>query len=347
MDSFGALMTLERRIRRDAIMMHIQNHGHHHGHVHDHSENSEGWSRYYRRLTLAAVVIAIAICSACLVVVRAGQAVVITSFGNPVRVLTEPGLAWKAPNPIESATSVDLRLRTTSTGLQDVGTKDGLRILVQAYVAWRVPPDAESIRQYLRAIHNNPDEAAGQLRSLVGSGLQVVASNFALDQLINTNRDAVEIRNFEDRLAALAANQSSATYGISVVGVGIERLSLPQATLDATIARMSAERDTVAAKRTAEGLRRAAEIRSDAERDARIVVAKAKSEAAAIEAQAQERAATITAKAYQRDPQLYTTLRSMNTLDSIVGPNTRLIVRTDAVPFKMLVESPTKSDTPR
>ena len=30
---------------------------------------------------------------------------------------------------------VDLRLRTTSSGLHDVGIRDGLRILVQVYVA--------------------------------------------------------------------------------------------------------------------------------------------------------------------------------------------------------------------
>ena len=56
-----------------------------------------------------------------------------TRFGDPVRVLTEPGLAWKLPAPIEGTIPVDLRLRTTSSGLQDVGTRDGLRILVQAY----------------------------------------------------------------------------------------------------------------------------------------------------------------------------------------------------------------------
>ena len=41
----------------------------------------------------------------------------------------------------ESTIPIDLRLRTTSTGLQDVGTRDGLRVLVQAYVAWQVPGD--------------------------------------------------------------------------------------------------------------------------------------------------------------------------------------------------------------
>ena len=79
------------------------------------------------------------------VMVGAGEAVVITQFGDPVRVLTAPGLAWKVPAPVQSTIPVDLRLRTTSTGLQDVGTRDGLRILVQAYVAWQVPPRARPV----------------------------------------------------------------------------------------------------------------------------------------------------------------------------------------------------------
>ena len=80
----------------------------------------------------------------------------ITRFGDPLRVLTQPGLAWKLPAPIESTLDVDLRLRTTSSGLQDVGTRDGLRILVQAFLAWQVAADPAHIRQFLRAGRQQP-----------------------------------------------------------------------------------------------------------------------------------------------------------------------------------------------
>jgi membrane protease subunit HflC len=33
-------------------------------------------------------------------------------------------------------------------------------------------------------------------------------------------------------------------------------------------------------------------------------------------------------------------LRSLDTLDTVVGANTRLILRTDAAPFRVLVEGP-------
>jgi membrane protease subunit HflC len=123
------------------------------------------------RFALGALVLGGAALAATAVMVSAGESVVVTQFGAPVRVLTQPGLAWKLPPPLQATVPVDLRLRTSATGLEDVGTRDGLRILVQAYVAWQVPPDAERIGQFLRAVRNDPDEAARQLRGFVGSAL--------------------------------------------------------------------------------------------------------------------------------------------------------------------------------
>jgi len=139
------------------------------------------------RVALACMLVAIAGMAASAVMVSAGEAIVVTQFGAVIRVITKPGLTWKAPGPVQLTTRVDLRLRTTSTGLQDVGTRDGLRILVQVYAGWSVPEDDSAIRQFLRAVGNDPDEAARQLRSFVGSALQVVASQFDLAEVVNTD----------------------------------------------------------------------------------------------------------------------------------------------------------------
>ena len=167
-------------------------HGHHHhGHDHhDHASHDAGRRACLRATAVSwspASIVAAAVLSACLVLVGPGQAIVVTRFGDPVSVLTAPGLAWKMPAPVESTIDVDLRLRTTSSGLQDVGTRDGLRILVQAYVAWQVPDDPDHIRQFLRAVRNQPDVAAEQLRSFIGSSLEITASSFDLANLVNTD----------------------------------------------------------------------------------------------------------------------------------------------------------------
>ena len=295
------------------------------------------------RYVIAAVIVVGLVLSACLVLIGPGDAIVITRFGNPVQVITRPGLAWRLPSPIEDTMTVDLRLRTTSSGLQDVGTRDGLRVLMQAYVAWQVPRDAASVRQFLRAVQNQPDNAAEQLRSFVASALEVTASSFALSDLVNTDAAKVQIDRFDQALRQHLQDQVLRTYGIAIRQVGLERLTLPPETLDAAVARMRADRLAVATARMAEGERQAAQIRSDADRDARIAVADAEAQAAAIKAKAEVQAADIYGKAYQSDPALYTTLRSLDTLDQVVSGNTRLILRTDAAPFRVLVDGPDDS----
>jgi membrane protease subunit HflC len=300
----------------------------------------ENHLRLALRVALAAVVLLAAGAASSLIMVGPGQALVVTEFGRPVRVLTQPGLAWKLPAPLEATIPVDLRLRTTSSGLQDVGTREGLRILVQAYLAWQVDDDPTHIEQFLRAGRRDPDDIARQLRSFMGSTLQVTASNFSLTDLVNTDPKKARFVAFEQQLQANLAQQVLDTYGIRIVQTGVERLSLPAETLAATVARMRAERETVAAQRTADGLRAAAAIRSDASRDARLIGAQAQQEVAEIKAKGREKAASIHASAYAVDPQLYTLLRSLDTLGATVGPKTRVILRTDAEPFRALVEGP-------
>lgn len=333
--------------------MHSHHHGHHHHH-HHHGHHAHGggdheaaggdgrgrllptWGRYI----VAFALVAVAVMSACLTLVGPSEAVVLTRFGNPVRVEAEPGLTFKWPLPVENQVSVDLRLRTTSSGLHDVGTRDGLRIIVQAYVAWQVPRDPERVRQFLRAVGNQPDLAAQQLRSFIGSSLQVMVSGFDLADLVNTDASKVRLADLEERLRQRLDAEALAVYGITIRQVGIDRLTLPTDTLTATVNRMRAERETAAAEHQAESARKAAEIMSNADRESRVLVARAKADAAEIEAKARSEAAGIYAQAYDSNRSLYELLRSLDTLDGLISGNTRLVLRTDAAPFRALVEGP-------
>jgi membrane protease subunit HflC len=314
-------------------------HHHHHGDPgHEHNHENTTRFRPTPRMAVAAVVVLAVLLSACLVLVSPGQALVVTRFGNPIRVISTPGLAAKLPAPIDNTVAVDLRLRTTSSGLHDVGTRDGLRILVQAYIAWQIPDDPEHIRQFLRAMRNQPEIAADQLRSFTGSALEITASSFDLANLVNTDPSQIKLDQFENALRKRIDEQALKVYGITIRQVGLERLTLGSDTLNATIERMKAERDTVAAERSAQGQRMADQIRSNADRDSRVVQAQAKVEAADLEAKSRIASAAIYKQAYSTDPQLYTLLRSLDSLDAIVNSNTRLILRTDAAPFRVLID---------
>jgi membrane protease subunit HflC len=323
-------------------------HHHHHGHEHPHDHGHDHAAPAQRggrglRIGIALVLVVVALLAATLTVVPQGSALVITRFGDPVRVQTSPGLTWRLPAPVERAVAVDLRLHTTATGLHDVGTKDGLRIQIAAFAAWRVPSSQAEVLAHLRAVRGDADEAAGQLRSFLGSALETEASRFALAELVNTDAKQVRLDVLEQALLTRLAHQVRETYGVELVQVGIERLGLPESTITATIERMIAERQTAAAQRKATGSQLAAEINQAAFRDSRIAVAKAQEEASAVEAKARTEAAAIYAKAQQADPDLYAFLRGLDTLEKIVTSGTRLVLRTDAAPFKALVEAPAAS----
>jgi modulator of FtsH protease HflC len=288
----------------------------------------------------AAIILLAALLAASAVTTHAGTATLITQFGRPVRVITEPGLTWKLPTPIETTTSVDLRLHTTSSDPQDTGTKDGARILVQAFATWQTGTDPADIAHFVSAVRNDPDQAASQIRGLINAEIQRAAAGFALNDLVNTNPQKIQLAAFESTLRTQLAPQLRSLYGVQIREIGIERLSLPASTLAATIAQMRSERDTIAAQRTAEGEREAGQIRADAARDSRIMIADAQTQAAQIEATARSQAADIQARAYTADPALYTLLRSLDTLGNVIGPNTRLVLRTDAAPFNVLVNGP-------
>lgn len=316
-------------------------HSHHHGCGCHHSHHSDApKTKAWKRIAGAGLLVALLVAAASLVQVRSGESLIITRFGNPVRVLLNPGLAWRLPAPFEMATAVDLRLRTTSSGLQDVGTRDGLRIIVQSYAVWQVDNTPQHVQRFMRAVQNQPDEAARQIRAYLGSALETTTSGFSLAQLVNTDSQQVQLNQFESHLQAQISQPLLESYGIRLVQVGTERLTLPAVTLNATVDRMRAERETIATERTAEGKRAAAEIRSAAERDARIVEAQAQVQAADIEAQSQVQAAEIYGKAYASSPQLYSLLRQLDALSGVVNSSTRLVLRTDAAPFHLLVEGP-------
>jgi membrane protease subunit HflC len=215
-----------------------------------------------------------------------------------------------------------------------------LRIIAQAYAIWQIPSDPEAIKRFVLSVENQPDQAATQIRTFLGSSLQTTTSNFDLSSLINPDPDKLRIDALEAQLKTRIAQQLFDTYGLQVIDVGIERLTLPSVTLNATVDRMRAERETIATERAASGKRQAAEIRSAAERDARVLQADATVKAAGIEAKSRVEAAQIYGTAYKSAPELYELLRSLDTLGTIVNSNTHLVLRTDAAPFRALVDGP-------
>ncbi len=293
-----------------------------------------------RRLILIGVAVALVVASTGVVPVRNGDALVVTRFGAPVRIVTDPGLAWSWPAPIEHVQRVNRRLRTTATGSHGVLSKDGLSMVVQVYAAWRITGDAAAVLRFVRSTGGDADAAAGQLRTLLNSALETVSGSFALADLVNADAGAVRIADYEAAVRERVAAAAGATLGIEVVQIGMERLSLPEQTLQATVARMAEERMVAAQERQAAGRRAASEVSANANREARITRAGAEQEAAAIEAKAKAEAAVIYGTAHAAEPGHNDYVRGVDVLDTTLAGNARLVLSTGSAPFQALLAPP-------
>ena len=150
----------------------------------------------------------------------------------------------------------------------------------------------------------------------------------------------MQIADFEARLGAQIEQSLLKSYGLKVVQVGIERLTLPSVTLAATVDRMRAERDTIATERTRN--RQAPGRRNPLRRRARCAnhPGRCDGQGGADRSRIARAVGRHLRRAYAGAPQLYKLLRSLDTLGTLVNPGTRLILRTDAAPFRALVDGP-------
>lgn len=294
-----------------------------------------------RRVLIAALIAGFLVMLAMAITVKEGEARVITRFGNPTRILTEPGLHWRLPPPIERSQSVDLRLRTTSSGLFNIQVADGSILEVEVFASWQVPQEDESVRTYIRAVGNNPLQAAQQLKTIMGSSMQMVSGQFALEDLLNADAEKLRLNEFENVLTQQVAEAVRTSYGIAVKDIGIERMAVPTALIDTTIMAMVKDREVLAEQRRGAGLEKAAAIIAQAEAEAATARSQAEVNAASLIAEAEAKAAALYQQAYQKNPELYAYLRSLESLRASLGDQSTLILRTDAAPLQLLTEPQT------
>jgi membrane protease subunit HflC len=156
--------------------------------------------------------------------------------------------------------------------------------------------------------------------------------------LASTNPEMLAVDEVEENLLETIKAPALAEYGISIIDVGFNRLSLPKANVSAVLKQMRAERKQFAAKYLAEGDELAAAIRSETDLAVAELESEAIEKAAKIEGDSEAKAAEIYGSAHGQDPDLYRFLRSLESLDTVLGPRSQVILRTDSEPFELLVQ---------
>ncbi len=287
--------------------------------------------RWLRGIVGTLALVAIVFYATC-VVVREGEAVLVTRFGRPLRAATHPGLHWKLPWPIDRAIRLDMRRRVYETGHTEMLTRDKKNIIVRTFVVWRIG-DALA---FVQAIGGDQGGAEAKLDGLLTNAAIGTLGGHDLSALVSTDLPDLQVDAIESELLAASAPVALRSYGVDIEQIRIERIALPEENVTAVFEQMRAERRQFAARFQAEGEREASRIHSEAELAAAKIRAKGAEEEARIRGEAAAEVANTYADAHRVDPELYRFTRSLESLDKLVTGNTSLILRTDSEPFSLL-----------
>lgn len=256
--------------------------------------------------------------------------VVVTQFGNPIRVNEEPGLKVKLPDPIESVRRLDKRIQVYQTTSIELLTLDKKSISLDYYGTWKIVDPV----LYLKTVKDQIG-AEARLSDVFSSSFGVQLGKYNLDQLVNTDSEKLKLDEMRNEAVAYAAERAT-EYGIEVVDAQIRVLNFPEANKQSVYDRMSAEREQMAQKYRAEGSEEASKIRADAEKEQQLILAEAKKEAEQLKGEGDAEAIRIYGEAFQKDPDFYEFIRTLETYEKTIDGNTTLILPSTAEILKYL-----------
>ena len=272
------------------------------------------------------VVIVVALFGANLVTftVNEVEQVVVTQFGQPRDVITEPGLYFKLPDPIQKVTVFDKRLLDYDSDADPIYTKDKKILLLDNYARWRIV-DALQFMQALRT----ENEAQARLDDIIYSELRKELGQHELAEVIATNREAIM-----DTVTVRAA-AAALVYGIEIVDVRVKRADLPPENEAAVYNRMRAERAREAMAYRSEGEEQALKIRAETDLESASIRATAYETAQGTRGKGDAEALGIYAAAYRGAGDFYEFTRTLEAYESALDEKTILVqpVGTDFLRF--------------
>ena len=254
------------------------------------------------------------------------QAIVVR-LGEPVRVITQPGLNFKIPL-IDTVISIDKRILDLEAPAQEVIASDQKRLVVDAFARYRIH---DPLKFYQTV--NSIEGANSRLATLLVSALRRVLGESSFIEVVRDERPTLTQRIREQ------VDREAVAFGIDVVDVRIRRADLPEQNSQAVYQRMQTERQREAAEFRAQGNQRSQEIRARADRDVTVLIAEATQKAEQIRGEGDAERNRIFAEAFGRDADFFAFYRSMQALEASLKQNdTRMLLKPDSEFFRFFVD---------
>jgi len=255
------------------------------------------------------------------------QAIVL-QFGDPKRVIAEPGLQIKIPF-IQNVVFLDRRILSLDPQPEEVIASDQKRLIVDAYARFKI---VDPLKFYISV--GDERVARSRLATIINSRLRSVLGTQSLATLLS------EDRTKQMAIIQEGVNTEAEKFGITIIDVRIKRADLPQANSEAIYKRMQTEREREAKEFRAKGAEMAVTITSTADRKVTIILANARKQSEIMKGEGDGQRNKIFANAFSKDPKFFSFYRAMQAYENaLIGGDTSLILSPDSDFFKFFGNS--------
>lgn len=286
--------------------------------------------RLLRNFLIGVLLIALLAVSLMFYQVDTTEYAIVTQFGQPVRSITEPGLYFKLPDPIQNVLRLDRRIQVYNLVQTEFLTKDKKNILAEAYTTWQVD---DPLLFY--ASVRTPIGADTRLADIVVSELGVALAQYDLTSLVTTEPATLQMDAMMTQVTG-QVSQRTVSYGFTVTDVRLKMLNFPEANRQSVFQRMKAERERIARQLRSEGSEEATKVRAAADAERTTILSAAQREAERIRGEGEAEAIRIYAEAFGQDPEFYQFLRTLQAYDLVINAGTTLVLPADSDLLKYL-----------
>ena len=306
-----------------------------------------------RNLIIIAIVIAVGfvLLRQSLYVVDETEQVIILRFGEVVNTQTAPGLNVKAPF-VDTVVRLDKRILRIDAPPVSMPDQDKENLVIDIYARYQIT-DPVQFRKTLQSESN----ARSRLGDIVTSTLRDQVAQRDREDIIGakpqTDPDTGALLVDDEGLPLVEAQETRTEilnevlaevrnitvrdeFGINMIDVRIKRADFPEAVTNSIYTRMRAERNRIAARFRAEGEEEDRIIRADTDRQRDVIIADAEREASEIRGNGEADAIEILAGSLNKNPELFSFLRSLEAYQNIIKGQDTIILSSDAPLFDYL-----------
>ena len=276
---------------------------------------------------IPAIVVVLVLALSSIFIVDERNKALVLQFGRVVAIKEDPGLSFKLPF-IQNVVYYEDRIFSSVVDPLEVTPLDDRRLVVDAFTRYRI----SDINQFREAVGTGGELAAeGRLDGIFRNELREVLGSVSSNDILSSDRALLM-----DRILSGAKIKGRA-IGIEVIDVRLKRTDLPRQNLDATFARMRAEREREAADEIARGNEAAQRVRALADRTEVEIVSDARRDAEIIRGEADAERNAIFATAFGEDPEFFEFYRSLTAYtNALQGKNSTMVISPDSEFFDYL-----------